>query len=180
MNKKWHEIKGYENCYLVNSDGQIYSLRRKKILKPYVSDNGYLKVGLYDKNSKMTIKYVHIIVAETFLEKNGDNLVVNHKDLDKANPKLENLEFVTQKENIYHSYINGRQKRRKGNENKLSKKVSQFDLSYNFIKLWDCVMDIERELNIGSNYVSNCALANKKDKRKKHKTRGFIFEYLED
>lgn len=150
-------IKDYETLYLVSRLGYVYSCRSKKVLKPIIKDNGYACVILY-KNHRSKSKYIHILVASTFLEKNSKSLVVNHKDLNKLNNCVDNLEYITQKENIYHSKMNGRQLRKKGKQNSRAKKVLQYDLNGNFIKEWDSVMDIERSLGFKSNYISNCAL----------------------
>lgn len=105
-------ICGYEGLYEIDSSGNVYSIlqtnsRRKRILKQYHTKTGYLKVNLYDLNGKCKKKYVHRLVAEAFIP-NPDNLPeVNHKDCDKTNNSVENLEWCNRKENLSHSYDNG-------------------------------------------------------------------------
>lgn len=164
-------IKGYENLYGINKQGEVFSYRSRKVLKPIIKNTGYACVSLYDISGRYKSKYIHILVAETFLGKENKGLVVNHKDLNKLNNCVDNLEFITQEQNIYHSKINGKQIRNKGKDNKKSKEVLQYDLQGHLIRVWNSVMDIERELGIKSNYVSNCALG-------KCKTScGFIWKY---
>ena len=73
-----------------------------KILKPVLQKNGYLTVSL-NKNGKSKTVHIHRLVAETFLT-NPDKLPeVNHKDGNKLNNCVENLEWCTSKENVQHS-----------------------------------------------------------------------------
>lgn len=165
------DITGYEGKYKVNKKGQIYSDAKKIILKPIVKSTGYAFVNLYNKGKHKSM-YIHTIVANTFIG-NSFGHVVNHKDLNKLNNNVENLEIVSQKENILHSKLNGKQLRKKGKNNSRSKEVLQFDKNMNFIKQWNCVMDIERELGIKSSNISNCSLGKSKT------AKGYIWKYKE-
>lgn len=81
----------YKKYWLVYEDGKIYSLKTNKFLKPGLSSNGYMNVFL-DKQ-----RTVHRVVVEAFLGES--NLQVDHIDGNKLNNNLENLEYVTPKEN---------------------------------------------------------------------------------
>lgn len=94
----WKTIQNFEN-YEISDEGQVRNIKTKRILKPS-SVNGYLKVTLR-KNNKGYSKYLHRLVAEAFLEGEGE---VNHKDGNRANNSIENLEWVTHRENIQHSF----------------------------------------------------------------------------
>ena len=88
------DIPGYESLYAATSCGRIWSYRRKKFLKPWDDGRGYLCVNLY-KNSKCKHYKIHRLVAEVYLP-NSDNLPqVNHKDENKSNNALSNLEWCT-------------------------------------------------------------------------------------
>ena len=87
-------IKGYEGLYYITEDGEIYSGIQNKWLKTWINSNGYLVVNLQGVQ-----KQVHRLVAETFIP-NPDNLpVVNHKDENRTNPSVDNLEWCTYKYN---------------------------------------------------------------------------------
>lgn len=113
----YKDIKGYEGLYQVSNFGNVKSLSRyvkignnnrfinEKILKPISVSFGYTAVNFVNKKRKQFL--IHRLVAEAFYGQNN-NLVVNHIDFDKTNNRLENLEFCTQKENIYHSCIGER------------------------------------------------------------------------
>ena len=95
-------VKGWEDLYTISSDGKVFSLRRQKYLKPRLSMDGYERVALCRDAYRREYR-VHRLVAEAFLE-NPDNLPqVNHKDFNTQNNCLENLEWCTNKENIYYS-----------------------------------------------------------------------------
>lgn len=160
----WKDIPNFEGLYQANINGEIRSLYTNKILKPEKSKNGYMKVMLC-KNKKRKLFSVHRLIIETFIGK-VDDMDVNHKDCNKQNNKLSNLEYCTRSDNIKHSFDNKLQIAKKGQEhplykkygkeNKTSRKVEQYDLNNNFIKLWDSIMDVERELGINNGNVSSC------------------------
>lgn len=100
--------------YKVTFDGKLLSLKGRggyeKELKGSVDKNGYLTVKLWDKGKGKTFR-LHRIIAEVLIA-NPDNLPqVNHIDGDKANPSLDNLEWVTNSENQIHAVQNYLQKR---------------------------------------------------------------------
>lgn len=112
------EIKGivydYTGLYQVSNFGRIKSLKRRskfhnleeriKSLNP--NRNGYLQVSLC-KDGKKKPYMVHRLVAKHFLEDFDKNLDVNHKDCNKQNNLVTNLEMTTRKENIKHAWENG-------------------------------------------------------------------------
>ena len=117
QNEVWKNIPEYEE-YQVSNYGRVKSLdriikqyghknfyervMRGKILKPRTQNGGYLIVCL-SHNGKRIAKTIHRLVAITFIG-NREGLDVNHKDGNKQNNKLENLEWVTRSENIKHDY----------------------------------------------------------------------------
>ena len=85
--------------YLIDTDGNIYNKRTNKKLK--ISDNGrgYKKVSLYTEEGKMVNKYIHRLVAETFIDNPNNLSEVNHIDEDKSNNCVDNLEWCDRKYN---------------------------------------------------------------------------------
>lgn len=94
--------------YLLSDNGEIFSLKTKKVLKQTITENGYYGVciSLGSRREKMLIK-THIAVAMNYVDGFKDGLVVNHKDGNKLNNNSSNLEWVTRSENIKHAYKNG-------------------------------------------------------------------------
>ena len=100
MKEIWKDIKGYEGLYQVSNFGRVKS--STKILANRLSKRGYYIVTLY-KNAKGVTKTVHRLVAQAFIP-NPDNLPqVNHKDENKLNNRVDNLEWCTAKYNINYS-----------------------------------------------------------------------------
>lgn len=144
----WKDVKGYENYYEVSNMGRV---RRKsgfvkagiknnekrflkgRILKSSLKKNGYLYVDLSSCNKVKTIS-VHRLVATAFLPIDEDKikeLEVNHKNCNKQDNRVENLEWATPEENKYHAKANERYKN-PNNKKKIRCKQSNmiFDGSY--------------------------------------------------
>lgn len=112
---KWKAIPNYEGYYEVSSCGLIKSVERRvpnhkgsrrvpeKILKPNTDKDGYLYISLTRYGSAKTFK-VHRIVATTFFGES--NLVINHKNMNKKDNRISNLEYVTVAENNHHAREN--------------------------------------------------------------------------
>ena len=105
--EKWRDIPGYEGFYQVSDLGNIRSIRFNKIrnMKSWDS-HGYRAVELCMNNNRYTVG-VHRLVALTFIPNPENKPEVNHKDRNKSNNNVENLEWVTQSENVAHAYRHG-------------------------------------------------------------------------
>ena len=109
MEEIWKDIPGYEGLYKISNKGQVLSLRTGRIRADVRDGNGYRGIQLSDEHHKKHRLKVHRLVALTFLGPPPDNSYqVNHKNLDKADNRVENLEWVTPIENMRHAYKNGR------------------------------------------------------------------------
>lgn len=107
MQEIWKSIEGYED-YVVSNLGRVKSLKNKSeiILRPILDCHGYLRVNLY-KNGVRNMLKIHRIVATAFIN-NPDGLPqVNHKDGNKENNVVNNLEWVTESQNSQHAFNNG-------------------------------------------------------------------------
>ena len=102
MEEVWKDIKGYEGKYQVSNYGRIRNINSNKILKPNKHKTGYLNIDLHGKNKYMP--YIHVLVANAFIEKPNDTVEVNHIDGNKENNCVDNLEWVTKSQNIIHAY----------------------------------------------------------------------------
>ena len=105
--EEWRDIPGYESFYQVSNLGNVRSIRFNKIrnMKSWDS-NGYRAVELYLNNNGYTVG-IHRLVALAFIPNPENKPEVNHKDRNRSNNNVENLEWVTQSENIAHAYRSG-------------------------------------------------------------------------
>lgn len=92
-------VNGFDK-YTVSRCGKVYSVVSGRALKPFVSGAGYMALDLY-LDGKKHRRYVHRLVATAFL--GCSELTVNHKDEDKTNNKVSNLEYMSQKDNCRYS-----------------------------------------------------------------------------
>ena len=101
-------IKGWEDLYTISSDGKVYSIRSGKYLKPRLSMDGYERVALCRGRNYRREYRVHRLVAEAFIDNPNNLPQVNHKDFNKLNNYIENLEWCTNYENARYSIENNR------------------------------------------------------------------------
>lgn len=107
--EEWKPVFGYEGIYEISNYGRVKracsgkGTYTGKIIKSYVIDPGYSRVGL-TKNAKTKSKYVHQLVMLSFVGECPEGLEVNHRDGDRANPRLNNLEYISRSENLLHRY----------------------------------------------------------------------------
>lgn len=98
-------VTRYGYHYYATDDGHIYSEHLKRNISEYFDKDGYKKVRLSNGDGSRKVFSVHRLILETFQPNPHSNeLQVNHKDGDKTNNKLSNLEWVTCKQNINHAY----------------------------------------------------------------------------
>lgn len=164
----WKDIKGYEGLYQASNLGRVKSFHTnfnsKGYLKPRLSKDGYYSVTLY-KNGKSKQFKVHRLVAEAFVP-NSDNLPqVNHKDENKLNNNVDNLEWCTAKYNI--NYGEGAKIRMKKIKSKLSKPVHCIDTD----EIYESAIEAERQTGI--QHISEVCSG------KRESAGGMWWEYLE-
>ena len=172
----WKEIDGYNGLYEISNLGRIKSYckgrwgKRKngKILKCSrpSKNREYFQVDLKGKRY-----LVHRLVAIHFISNNMNYDQVNHIDGNKQNNIYTNLEWCNNQYNVQHYFNNNPNTIPKGKDHHRSISILQFDKNYNFIKEWGCIFDVERQLGIKHNSISNC-LANKTKT-----SGGFIWKY---
>lgn len=103
MKTVWKDVPGFGGKYAVSNVGNVSNKTTGRILKAWHDSVGYQKVALYHNGFCKQV-FVHRLVADAFIEKKYDNLEVNHKDGNKSNNSVNNLEWCTKSANIAHSY----------------------------------------------------------------------------
>ena len=171
--EEWRDIHGYEGIYQVSNLGRVRSLDRVTSLGRIVSGkikaacdngNGYLVVNL-KYNGKQKMRTVHKLVAEAFINRNNfkfmpdenknditlTNLQVNHKDENKTNNIVSNLEWCTHKYNNNYGTMRQRCAEKHINHENTSKKIKCVETGV----IYPSIAEAERQLHIhGSNIVA--------------------------
>ena len=170
-NEVWKDILGYEGHYQVSNLGRVKSIKfvKEKILKLSRDNDGYLKVCLY-KNGEMKTYKVHRLVAKVFISNPNNLPQINHKDEDKTNNSLENLEWCDQKYNHNYGTINQRIAEKHTN-GKQSKPVLQLTKDGEFVREWKSASDVERNLGYSQGNITKCC------RGKYHSAYNFVWRY---
>ena len=103
---KWKEIEGTNDKYKVSSSGLIKNVKNNRFIKPVLNYKGYMRVAIRIYG-KVKILRVHRLVAQAFIPNPMNKPQVNHKNGNKLDNRVENLEWVSNKENYIHAIKNG-------------------------------------------------------------------------
>lgn len=175
----WKDITWYEWLYKVSNIWRVKSLKynKEKILKNQLWKRWYYTVVL--SNLTKCRHFIHRLIAQEFIFNKDNKYYINHINWNKLDNSINNLEWCTSWENNLHSYRILWKKYKTPNKwkfwvkNHLSKKVNQYDLDWNFIKIWDSIMDVQRVLWIHNSQVSACC----KNKEHYKSAWWFIWKY---
>lgn len=175
--EEWRDIKGYEGLYQVSNIGNVRSIAhiavytdgrvghyKGKTLTPSNGGNGYKYVHL-SKNGVTNRVGIHRLVAEAFLPKDNERNVVNHKDGNKHNNTVENLEWVTCSENSKHAVRTGLLNMEPfivAGSTARKKKIAQIGVSGKTIKVFDSAVEAARQLGLSTGNISSCANGTRK------------------
>lgn len=138
----WKNIKNWEDLYEVNEDGEVRNKLTNHILIGDTNNYGYKRVCLYNKNHNPDKQrfFVHRLVAEHFLTNENNLPEVNHKDMNKTNNNVENLEWVDRLTNERHCRKNS------------NKPYKPFIVEYNDNKteIFEVKSELAKKLNVSS------------------------------
>jgi hypothetical protein len=114
-NELWRYVANTNNRYLISNEGRLLTTGYKggskpSIMKPAKDAKGYYRTMLLINGKFSTIK-IHRVVAQTWIENNENKIQVNHINFNRDDNRVDNLEWVTPKENTLHSYNAGRIKK---------------------------------------------------------------------
>lgn len=178
MEEIYRDVVGFEGKYMVSNLGNVKSLRyqnknEEKVLTPIKHHGGYLIVHLGAKNLRM----IHVLVAMAFIPNPSGKKLVNHKDGNKHNNCVSNLEWVTAKENTEHAIRVGLRdphfnNAKSGKENAQSKPILQCSVDGSVVKQWDCISDASRAIGCSPAQLINNAQGRTKT------CHGFVWRYV--
>lgn len=158
MTEIWKNIKGFENLYQVSNKGRIKSFRKSNkffnqpfhFLTPSKNQQGYNTVTLYKENKERHKFLVHRLVAEAFIPNLQNYPCINHKDENKDNNCVDNLEWCTYQYNNAYGTAKLRAIKTKG------KKVNQYSVDGIWIASYLSVGIAAKLLNISSTSIKDC------------------------
>ena len=153
MKEIWKDIPNYEGLYQASNLGNIRSLKNRwgnriepRLVKQQKTKKGYKRVRLSKKNKSKTFM-VHRIIYITFIKDIENGLEINHKDFNRENNKINNLEMITHTNNVRYSK---------------AKPIIQLSLNNEYIRKWDCIRDVEKEIGIDHRQICSCLLGKQK------------------
>lgn len=174
----WRPIVGTQGFIEVSNEGRVRSLLRgtPRVLKPQTDNNGYYRITVTVERVKATYK-VHREVAKAFID-NPDNLPqVNHKDGNKTNNRVSNLEWMTNRENAHHAINNGLwdsviEGARRENESRKIPIIAYRKDGDPCTRYYESIREAERDIN--SRHICDVL------KGKRTHVKGWSFQYAEE
>lgn len=173
FNEIWRDVVGYEGYYMVSNNGRI--VRPKRLVvnrlgvhhivrggerKQVPTHDGYLSVGLHMDGIKKTMR-VHRIVAEAFIPNPMSLETVNHKDGNKENNCVLNLEWMTRKENCKHAYRTGLSTPpcigRFNELHPMSKAIHQYSIDGDYLQSFPSASEASRAIGANVSHISDFA-----------------------
>lgn len=168
MKEIWKDIKDYEGHYQVSNLSRVKSIKfGKEIIMKQNIKRGYYYVGLL-KNGKQKNYLVHRLVAEAFLDNPNNYPCVNHKDEDKLNNNVDNLEWCTASYNNTYGTRLQKVSEKMRNRKEWSKPIDVYDLNMNFIETLPSIEECGRKYNVLPTNIKHCCDGGYKDNKKKN------------
>lgn len=167
MKEIWKDIKDYEGLYQVSNLGRVKRVATGKVLKGYKDTCGYLLVAL-SKNNIRSSKKIHRLVAQAFLPNPENKPQVNHIDEIKTNNIVDNLEWMTAKENTNHGTRNERSSR------KQSIPIIATNIKTGEFREFYGSCECARQLGLNQSHITNVL------KGRRNQTGGYTFKYKGD
>lgn len=167
MNEIWKDIAGYEKHYQVSNLGRVRNFNTGKVLTLKKHNRGYYHVILV-KQGKQKSFLVHRLVALAFIPTGDTTQTINHIDENKLNNRVDNLEWCSNEENI-HIYQRNHPEKVGRPENPTP--VLQLTKQGMFLKLWESVAEVHRQLNYSTWSISQCCNGKRKT------AHGYVWQY---
>lgn len=142
-------IDGYGEKYIVTRDSEIFNTNNNKNICKWVDNVGYYQVRLYLNGKKKSYR-LHRLIAEKFIDNPYELPFVNHKDGNKLNNDLSNLEWCDNATNTQHGYDNKLYKFKNRSYN-----ILVYDKDSNFIKQFKSIRSLSEELNLNRKTVTS-------------------------
>ncbi len=205
MKEIWKDIPGYDGKYQASNLGRIRSTRfygkpKIRILKPQEQGTGYLKLTLVGDDRIHKQMLIHRLVAMAFIPNPNDYDFVNHKDENKTNNCVDNLEWCTKSYNSIY-YLNKDKRRKEEYARRLRdketgelsspavkhilrkyfQKVVQKDKNGNILNIFNNASEVAEKLGLDVRNLITVCKANKETERIKKRTcKGYIWEFIEE
>lgn len=199
MREEWRDVVGLEGMYQVSNYGNVRSVDRfvnnksntktkikGVVMKLQENHKGYMAIVLH-KNNVPISKLVHRLVAEAFLENTNNLPQVNHIDTDKKNNRVDNLEWVSNYDNMQHAVKNGCYKHAFTEKTKLAvqknlnyarkariRSVRQYDNEGNLVNEFESIADAERKTGVNNSKITMCC------KHRRNHAGGYVWKYVEE
>ncbi|MEK3678854.1 NUMOD4 domain-containing protein [Lactobacillus crispatus] len=168
LQENWKKITQLENRYEISNYGRIRNTRTLQVLKAQISNSGYLRICLRTQQGKKRQFSIHRLVAKYFVPNPMHKPEVNHKDENRLNNSVFNLEWVTQKENV--NYGTGIERQR----TQLFKPVIQLSISNKYIAFYPSLKAAAKTVKCNSSQIWRVANGQRKT------AHGYKWKYAED
>lgn len=176
----WKDVPNYENLYKVSTLGKVFSYNKNREIYQ-VDNHGYKNVVLCKDGKKRSFG-VHRLVALAFIPNPNNLLYINHKDENRANNIVSNLEWCSADYNNH--YGNRTLKQIRSNTGRSTKRIGQYTLENILIREWRNAREASENLHINQSTIINACNGSGSTKKGKfyiNKTaKGFIWKYIDN
>ena len=159
----FYDVYGYAGLYKISPDGQVLNVQTGNLLKGNVNSHGYMVFSLTKGGQKKDCK-LHRLLALTFIPNPNNYDCINHKDGNKLNNSLDNLEWCTKGYNNFHA-------RTVLNTDTNEKPVCQTTINGEFVALWSSIGKAAKTMNVSPPCIVDCCEGRAKS------AAGFVWDY---
>jgi hypothetical protein len=167
----WKDIPNTNGQYMVSNQGKVMTIKTGRILTPCIDERGYERVCLFKADRNRRYK-VHRLVAIAFLPNPHGKEQVNHKDGNKRNNCTDNLEWVSNEENMHHSRVNGLHDGHKRFCESKKKRIVATHIESGKETVFDSILSAKK--TIGTSHIQEVL------KGLRYEAKGYTFRYAEE
>ena len=177
LNEVWEDIEGYNGKYQISNLGKVKNTETGRLMTVYINNNGYQRTS-FNYKGKIKHYYIHRLIAKAFIPNPENKPHINHINTIRDDNRIENLEWVTRKENSNNPLTRKHLSEAIKNKTKISKAVLVISDTKEIIGYYKSASILAKEKNVGRSCISKICLG--KRSKKGYQQYMYVDDYLAD